>query len=57
LGAILAGVIADAVGITAAIWTVAVLTAASGVAVAVRMYETHPRPMISNPEAQPRSAA
>jgi MFS family permease len=43
VGAILAGVIADAAGITAAIWAVAVLTAASGVVVAVRMYETHPR--------------
>jgi len=43
VGAILAGVIADAAGITAAIWAVAALTAASGIVVAVRMYETHPR--------------
>ncbi len=43
VGAILAGVIADAAGITAAIWTVAALTAASGIVVALRMYETHPR--------------
>jgi MFS family permease len=42
VGAILAGVIADTLGITAAIWTVAVLTALSGLVVAVRMYETHP---------------
>jgi MFS family permease len=42
VGAILAGVIADAVGVTAAIWAVAALTAASGILVAVRMYETHP---------------
>ena len=42
VGAILAGVIADAVSITAAIWAVAALTAASGILVAVRMYETHP---------------
>jgi MFS family permease len=42
IGAILAGVIADAVSITAAIWAVAALTAASGIVVAVRMYETHP---------------
>jgi MFS family permease len=41
VGAILAGVIADAVSITAAIWAVAALTAASGVVVATRMYETH----------------
>ncbi len=42
VGAILAGIIADAVGITAAIWAVAALTAASGMVVARRMYETHP---------------
>jgi MFS family permease len=43
-GALLAGVIADAFGLAAAIWAVAVITAASGVVVAARMYETHPRP-------------
>ncbi len=42
LGALLAGVVADLVSIEAAIWTVAALTAASGLVVAVRMYETHP---------------
>jgi MFS family permease len=42
VGAILAGVIADALGARAAIWTVAALTAASGILVALRMYETHP---------------
>jgi MFS family permease len=41
VGAILAGVLADAFGITAAIWAVAALTAASGLVVAIRMYETH----------------
>ncbi len=41
-GALLAGLIADAWGITAAIWTVAALTAVSGLVVAVRMYETKP---------------
>jgi MFS family permease len=41
VGAILAGVIADALGLEAAIWAVAALTVASGVVVAVRMYETH----------------
>jgi predicted MFS family arabinose efflux permease len=35
-------VIADAFGIRAAIWAVAGLTAASGLIVAVRMYETRP---------------
>ena len=41
VGALLAGIVADALGIRAAIWTVAALTAASGLIVAVRMYETH----------------
>ena len=41
VGALLAGVLADAYGIPTAIWVVAGLTAASGLLVAVRMYETH----------------
>lgn len=41
VGALLAGVIADAFGVRAAVWVVAVVTAASGAVVAVRMYETH----------------
>ena len=44
VGALLAGVVADALGVRAAVWTVAALTAASGCLVAVRMYETHHRP-------------
>jgi MFS family permease len=43
VGALLAGIVADALGIRAAVWTVAALTAASGLLVAVRMYETHHR--------------
>ncbi|MCI0344573.1 MAG: MFS transporter [Chloroflexi bacterium] len=42
-GALLAGLIADSVGMSAAIWTVAALTGASGLIVLGRMYETHPR--------------
>jgi MFS family permease len=42
IGALLAGVLADTFSITAAIWAVAGLTAASGIVVLVRMYETHP---------------
>jgi len=42
VGALLAGAIADTFGLLAAIWAVAALTAASGIAVAVRMYETRP---------------
>ena len=44
VGALLAGIVADALGVHAAVWTVAALTAASGLVVAVRMYETHHRP-------------
>ena len=40
IGAVLAGLIADALGLPAAIWVVAGLTFASGVVVAVRMTET-----------------
>ena len=40
VGALVAGIIADAVSIEAAIWTVAGLTALSALVVAVRMYET-----------------
>jgi MFS family permease len=43
VGALVAGIIADLLGLETAIWSVAVLTAASGVVVAARMYETHPR--------------
>ncbi len=42
IGALLAGVVADAWGLPAAIWMVAALTAASGIIVAIRMYETRP---------------
>ena len=53
VGALLAGIVADALGVRAAVWTVAALTAASGVVVAVRMYETHHRP---SPATQPGGA-
>ncbi|GGQ89047.1 MFS transporter [Kitasatospora griseola] len=43
VGALMAGILADAYGVTTAIWAVAALTAVAGVIVAVRMYETHPR--------------
>ncbi|MGQ4383527.1 MFS transporter [Streptomyces sp. SAS_270] len=44
VGALLAGLLADAYGLTTAVWTVAALTAVSGLVVATRMYETHPHP-------------
>ena len=49
VGAVLAGVVADALGIRAAIWTVAALTAASGLIVAIRMYETLQRQPTETP--------
>ena len=44
VGALLAGIVADVLGVRAAVWTVAGLTAVSGLVVAVRMYETHHPP-------------
>lgn len=41
VGALIAGTLADLYGLRAAIWGVAALTAASGLLVAARMYETH----------------
>ena len=49
IGALVAGIVADALGIPAAIWIVAFVTAASGVLVAVRMYETS----VARPAAPP----
>ncbi|MEN3298229.1 MFS transporter [Pseudonocardia sp.] len=43
VGALAAGLLADAFGIPVAVWVIAALTAASGLIVAGRMYETHPR--------------
>lgn len=43
IGGIVAGVVADLLGPPAAIWVVAAITAASGLVVAIRMYETNPR--------------
>lgn len=47
VGALLAGIVADALGVDAAVWTVAGLTAVSGLVVALRMYETHHRPEVA----------
>jgi MFS family permease len=48
VGALLAGITADLLGLRAAIWIVAAVTAVSGLAVAFRMYETH-RPQRTPP--------
>ena len=42
VGAVLAGIVADVLGLTAAVWAVAGITMISGLVVAVRMYETLP---------------
>jgi MFS family permease len=43
IGALIAGITADLLGLRAAVWVVAAITAVSGLVVAVRMYETrHP---------------
>jgi MFS family permease len=53
VGALLAGLVADLAGLNAAVWVIAALTAASGLVVAVRMYETHPA--AGRPPAGPAS--
>jgi MFS family permease len=42
VGALLAGITADALGLTAAVWCIAIVTFASGVVCAIRMTETLP---------------
>jgi len=54
VGALLAGILADAFNFETAIWAVAVLTAGSGLIVAVRMYETHGRKTHAEPEPPTR---
>jgi MFS family permease len=57
VGALLAGVLADAFGVRVAVLAVAVLTAASGLLVAARMYETLHRPAtLLNTNAPPDTA-
>lgn len=56
IGAVLAGITADALGIDAAIWLVAGVTFASGVAVAIRMRETL-RPSVAATEVPSQAPA
>jgi MFS family permease len=49
IGALLAGLVADALGLPAAIWLAAGLTFASGLTVALRMSETLPRTYATSP--------
>ena len=55
VGALLSGVLADLYGVRTAIWAVAGLTAASGIVVAVRMYETLRGP--AHDQSEPVAAA
>jgi MFS family permease len=43
IGGLLSGLVADRFGLASAIWVVGAITALSGLVVAIRMYETHPR--------------
>ncbi|WP_326547466.1 MFS transporter [Mycolicibacterium sp. ND9-15] len=47
-GAIVGGVAADLWGLRGAVWAAAAITVASGLVVATRMYETHPRDGMSS---------
>ena len=57
VGGLLAGIVADLLGMGAAIWVVAGITALSGVVVAVRMYETHRRQPVSSAPTSQRGGA
>ena len=48
VGAVVSGIVADRAGIPAAIWLVAVLTAVSGIVVAVALRETRPAGSVSS---------
>ena len=57
IGAVLAGVTADALGVPAAMWVVTALTFGSGLVVALRMTETSRKsgPRVENPRAPARA--
>ena len=56
VGALLAGLLADAFGFAASLWIIAALTFASGVVSAARMTETLPRPPRRRLRTRPQSA-
>jgi MFS family permease len=56
IGALLAGVVADALGLPAAMWAIAALTFVSGLVVAFRMTETLRRQSSSEMAGQPEGA-
>jgi MFS family permease len=51
VGAIVGGVVADFLGLHAAVWVAAAVSLVSGIVVALRMYETHPRSKADAPES------
>jgi MFS family permease len=58
IGALIAGVTADLLGLRAAVWVVAAITTLSGLVVAVRMYETrHPQTSAHAPQPAPAQEA
>lgn len=54
VGAILGGIVADLLGLHAAVWVAAAISAVSALVVAVRMYETHPGPNRASKARRPR---
>ncbi|MFD7012258.1 MFS transporter [Rhodococcus jostii] len=54
VGAICGGIVADRMGLHAAVWGAAAVSAASALAVAVRMYETHPTPLRTSTQRAPK---
>jgi MFS family permease len=53
VGAVLGGVVADLLGLHAAVWAAAAVSAGSASVVAMRMYETHGRPSSTSSSAGP----
>ncbi|MCF6507979.1 MFS transporter [Blastococcus sp. MG754426] len=53
VGAVLGGIVADLLGLHAAVWAAAAVSAGSALAVTVRMYETHRRPARTTSDGDP----
>lgn len=56
VGAVFGGIVADAMGMHAAVWAAAAVSAVSAAAVAIRMYETLTPVLVHAPAPPPRSA-
>ena len=55
VGAVLGGIVADLLGLHAAVWAAAAVSAGSATVVAVRMYETHRRPARNGSDIDPEA--